>query len=160
VGSFLSLLILVAIGSVSRYPSVRSPSADPILPTSCSCLEHRCKSCDFVCFFWLIKSCGLRACRWRIWKRFSRWRWARPRSCLSFLFEQALPSIVWSHIVGFGCLCGQTRVPLRQQQLHFNGKEMQNSEKLSSVGVQDGDLVMMLPSNERYPCWPSDQQVD
>jgi len=43
----------------------------------------------------------------------------------------------------------ETRVPLRQQQLHFNGKEMQNSEKLSSIGVQDGDLVMMLPSNER-----------
>jgi DNA damage-inducible protein 1 len=43
----------------------------------------------------------------------------------------------------------ETRVPLRQQQLHFNGKEMQNSEKLSTIGVQDGDLVMMLPSNER-----------
>ncbi|XP_039788641.1 protein DNA-DAMAGE INDUCIBLE 1-like isoform X1 [Panicum virgatum] len=43
----------------------------------------------------------------------------------------------------------ETRVPLRQQQLHFNGKEMQNSDKLSSIGVHDGDLVMMLPSNER-----------
>ncbi|RLM78565.1 DNA damage-inducible protein 1 [Panicum miliaceum] len=43
----------------------------------------------------------------------------------------------------------ETRVPLQQQQLHFNGKEMQNSEKLSTIGVQDGDLVMMLPSNER-----------
>jgi len=43
----------------------------------------------------------------------------------------------------------ETRVPLRQQHLHFNGKEMQNSDKLSSIGVHDGDLVMMLPSNER-----------
>nr|CAB3449234.1 unnamed protein product [Digitaria exilis] len=43
----------------------------------------------------------------------------------------------------------ETRVPLQQQQLHFNGKVMQNSEKLSSIGVQDGDLVMMIPSNDR-----------
>ncbi|XP_062223790.1 protein DNA-DAMAGE INDUCIBLE 1-like isoform X1 [Phragmites australis] len=43
----------------------------------------------------------------------------------------------------------ETRVPLRRQQLHFNGKEMQNSEKLSVVGVQDGDLVMMVPSSDR-----------
>ncbi|OEL33224.1 DNA damage-inducible protein 1 [Dichanthelium oligosanthes] len=41
----------------------------------------------------------------------------------------------------------ETRVPLQRQQLHFNGKEMQNSEKLSSIGVQDGDLVMMFPSD-------------
>lgn len=43
----------------------------------------------------------------------------------------------------------ETRVPLQQQQLHFNGKEMQNAEKLSTVGVQDGDLVMMVPSSDR-----------
>lgn len=41
----------------------------------------------------------------------------------------------------------ETRVPLRRQQLHFNGKEMQNSEKLSAVGVRDGDLVMMVSSS-------------
>ncbi|KAL6630026.1 hypothetical protein ACP70R_029791 [Stipagrostis hirtigluma subsp. patula] len=45
----------------------------------------------------------------------------------------------------------ETRVPLQRQQLHFNGKEMQNSEKLSAVGVQDGDLVMMFPSGDRAP---------
>uniref|UniRef100_A0A0E0JWX9 DNA damage-inducible protein 1 n=1 Tax=Oryza punctata TaxID=4537 RepID=A0A0E0JWX9_ORYPU len=45
----------------------------------------------------------------------------------------------------------ETSVPLRQQQLHFNGREIQNSDKLSTVGVQDGDLVMMVKvtSNER-----------
>ncbi|KAJ1278386.1 hypothetical protein BS78_04G075500 [Paspalum vaginatum] len=43
----------------------------------------------------------------------------------------------------------ETRVPLQRQQLHFNGKEMQNAEKLSDVGVQDGDLVMMVPSSDR-----------
>ncbi|XP_006647034.1 protein DNA-DAMAGE INDUCIBLE 1 [Oryza brachyantha] len=45
----------------------------------------------------------------------------------------------------------ETSVPLRQQQLHFNGSEIQNSDKLSTVGVQDGDLVMMVKvtSNER-----------
>ncbi|KAL6888313.1 hypothetical protein ACP4OV_009339 [Aristida adscensionis] len=43
----------------------------------------------------------------------------------------------------------ETRVPLQRQQLSFNGKEMQNSERLSAIGVQDGDLVMMVPSNDR-----------
>ncbi|XP_062218489.1 protein DNA-DAMAGE INDUCIBLE 1-like [Phragmites australis] len=43
----------------------------------------------------------------------------------------------------------ETSVPLRRQQLHFNGKEMQNSERLSAVGVRDGDLVMMAPSSDR-----------
>ncbi|KAL3643288.1 DNA damage-inducible protein 1 [Castilleja foliolosa] len=38
----------------------------------------------------------------------------------------------------------ETRVPLQQQQLLFNGNEMKNSEKLSAVGVGDGDLVMMV----------------
>ncbi|CAI9088143.1 OLC1v1022392C4 [Oldenlandia corymbosa var. corymbosa] len=40
----------------------------------------------------------------------------------------------------------ETRVPLQQQQLLFDGKEMRNSEKLSAIGVNDGDLVMMVPS--------------
>ncbi|XP_031377348.1 protein DNA-DAMAGE INDUCIBLE 1 [Punica granatum] len=38
----------------------------------------------------------------------------------------------------------ETRVPLQQQQLLFNGQEMRNSEKLSALGVKDEDLVMMV----------------
>ncbi|KAK6124034.1 hypothetical protein DH2020_042222 [Rehmannia glutinosa] len=38
----------------------------------------------------------------------------------------------------------ETQVPLQQQQLLYNGREMRNSEKLSAVGVSDGDLVMMV----------------
>ncbi|GFP90970.1 DNA damage-inducible protein 1 [Phtheirospermum japonicum] len=38
----------------------------------------------------------------------------------------------------------ETRVPLQQQQLLYNGKEMKNSEKLGAVGVSDGDLVMLV----------------
>ncbi|CAA2981754.1 DNA damage-inducible 1 [Olea europaea subsp. europaea] len=38
----------------------------------------------------------------------------------------------------------ETQVPLQQQQLLFNGKEMSNSEKLGALGVTDGDLVMMV----------------
>lgn len=43
----------------------------------------------------------------------------------------------------------ETQVPLQQQLLHFNGKEMNNAEKLSAIGVHDGDLVMMVASNNR-----------
>ncbi|KAG2678317.1 hypothetical protein I3843_12G140500 [Carya illinoinensis] len=35
-------------------------------------------------------------------------------------------------------------VPLKQQQLLYNGKEMRNFEKLSELGVKDDDLVMMV----------------
>lgn len=35
-------------------------------------------------------------------------------------------------------------MPLQQQQLLFNGREMKNSEKLSALGVKDDDLVMMV----------------
>uniref|UniRef100_A0A5B7BC51 Putative DNA damage-inducible protein 1 n=1 Tax=Davidia involucrata TaxID=16924 RepID=A0A5B7BC51_DAVIN len=38
----------------------------------------------------------------------------------------------------------ETKVPLQQQQLLYNGKEMRNAEKLSALGVSDGDLVMMV----------------
>ncbi|KAI7734428.1 hypothetical protein M8C21_004077 [Ambrosia artemisiifolia] len=38
----------------------------------------------------------------------------------------------------------ESRIPLLQQQLLHNGKEMKNSETLSSLGVVDGDLVMMV----------------
>lgn len=43
-------------------------------------------------------------------------------------------------------VCEQTRVPLQQQQLLLNGNEMGNSQKLSALGVADGDLVMMVPN--------------
>ncbi|XP_022734618.1 DNA damage-inducible protein 1 isoform X2 [Durio zibethinus] len=35
-------------------------------------------------------------------------------------------------------------VPLQQQQLLYNGREMKNFEKLSALGVKDDDLVMMV----------------
>ncbi|KAG8385963.1 hypothetical protein BUALT_Bualt03G0099800 [Buddleja alternifolia] len=38
----------------------------------------------------------------------------------------------------------ETQVPLQQQQLLHNGREMRNAEKLSALGVGDGDLVMMV----------------
>ncbi|CAA2972179.1 DNA damage-inducible 1 [Olea europaea subsp. europaea] len=38
----------------------------------------------------------------------------------------------------------ETQVPLQQQQLLYNGREMKNSEKLGGLGVTDGDLVMMV----------------
>ncbi|XP_022845699.1 DNA damage-inducible protein 1-like [Olea europaea var. sylvestris] len=38
----------------------------------------------------------------------------------------------------------ETQVPLQQQQLLYNGREMKNSEKLGALGVTDGDLVMMV----------------
>ncbi|KAJ0965275.1 hypothetical protein J5N97_026413 [Dioscorea zingiberensis] len=38
----------------------------------------------------------------------------------------------------------ETSVSLQQQQLQFNGKEMRNSDRLSGVGVKDGDMMMML----------------
>lgn len=39
----------------------------------------------------------------------------------------------------------ETSVSLHQQQLQFNGKEMKNSDRLSSIGVGDGDMLMMVP---------------
>ncbi|WOH00800.1 hypothetical protein DCAR_0520175 [Daucus carota subsp. sativus] len=38
----------------------------------------------------------------------------------------------------------ETQVALQQQQLLYNGKEMRNGEKLSVLGLSDGDLVMMV----------------
>lgn len=40
----------------------------------------------------------------------------------------------------------ETQVPLQQQQLLYNGREMRNSDKLSALAVGDGDLVMMVSS--------------
>lgn len=49
------------------------------------------------------------------------------------------------------CWSVQTRVPLQQQQLLFNGREMRNNEKLSSLGVKDEDLVMLVSNaTSRY----------
>ncbi|KAL3508320.1 hypothetical protein ACH5RR_027721 [Cinchona calisaya] len=49
----------------------------------------------------------------------------------------------------------ETSVPLQQQQLLYNGREMRNAEKLRSLGVGDGDLVMMvsnaLPASSPAP---------
>ncbi|KAL9235255.1 hypothetical protein vseg_010030 [Gypsophila vaccaria] len=41
----------------------------------------------------------------------------------------------------------ESGVALQQQQLLYNGKEMRNHEKLSSLGVVDGDLIMMVSSS-------------
>ncbi|XP_039027942.1 protein DNA-DAMAGE INDUCIBLE 1-like isoform X1 [Hibiscus syriacus] len=38
----------------------------------------------------------------------------------------------------------ETKVSLQQQQLLFNGMEMNNTEKLSALGVKEDDLVMMV----------------
>ncbi|KAM7499048.1 hypothetical protein LguiA_023462 [Lonicera macranthoides] len=38
----------------------------------------------------------------------------------------------------------ETQVPLQQQQLLYNGKEMKNAERLRALGVGEGDLVMMV----------------
>uniref|UniRef100_A0A2P2KI35 DNA damage-inducible protein 1 n=1 Tax=Rhizophora mucronata TaxID=61149 RepID=A0A2P2KI35_RHIMU len=38
----------------------------------------------------------------------------------------------------------ETQVPLQQQQLLYNGKEISNNEKLSALGIKDEDLLMMV----------------
>ncbi|XP_048234420.1 protein DNA-DAMAGE INDUCIBLE 1 isoform X2 [Ricinus communis] len=38
----------------------------------------------------------------------------------------------------------ETQVPLQQQQLLYNGREIRNNEKLSALGVKDEDLLMMV----------------
>ncbi|XP_057991838.1 protein DNA-DAMAGE INDUCIBLE 1 isoform X2 [Hevea brasiliensis] len=40
----------------------------------------------------------------------------------------------------------ETQVPLQQQQLLYNGREIRNNEKLSALGVKDDDLLMMVSS--------------
>lgn len=45
----------------------------------------------------------------------------------------------------------ESRVPLQQQQLLYNGKEMRNNETLSGLGVADGDLVMMVSNTSSAP---------
>ncbi|GKV37394.1 hypothetical protein SLEP1_g45428 [Rubroshorea leprosula] len=45
----------------------------------------------------------------------------------------------------------ETNVPLQQQQLLFNGREMRDSEKLSALGVKDDDLIMMVSGVESRP---------
>ncbi|XP_011015645.1 PREDICTED: DNA damage-inducible protein 1-like [Populus euphratica] len=41
----------------------------------------------------------------------------------------------------------ETQVPLQQQQLLYNGREMKNNDKLSALGVKDEDLVMMVSNS-------------
>lgn len=51
----------------------------------------------------------------------------------------------------FDFVSAQTQVPLQQQQLLYNGKEMKNFEKLSGLGVKDEDLIMMVSAGaSRY----------
>lgn len=38
----------------------------------------------------------------------------------------------------------QTQVPLAQQQLLFNGREIPNSSRLNAAGVGDNDLLMLV----------------
>ena len=38
-------------------------------------------------------------------------------------------------------------MPLQQQQLLYNGREMKNNDKLSALGVKDEDLVMMVSNS-------------
>ncbi|GLT36762.1 hypothetical protein SLA2020_111190 [Shorea laevis] len=45
----------------------------------------------------------------------------------------------------------ETNVPLQQQKLLFNGREMRDSEKLSALGVKDEDLIMMVSGVESRP---------
>jgi DNA damage-inducible protein 1 len=53
----------------------------------------------------------------------------------------------------------QTQVPLVQQQLLFNGKEVQNTMRLNAAGVGEDDLLMLVsaptPSSAGGPA-PSD----
>ncbi|KAF2298093.1 hypothetical protein GH714_013746 [Hevea brasiliensis] len=44
----------------------------------------------------------------------------------------------------------ETQVPLQQQQLLYNGREMRNNEKLSALGVKDEDLVMMVSTSAAH----------
>ncbi|KAI4366216.1 hypothetical protein MLD38_022120 [Melastoma candidum] len=38
----------------------------------------------------------------------------------------------------------ETRVPLQQQQLLYNGREVRNSDRLSALGIKDEDLLMVV----------------
>ncbi|KAK5834551.1 dna damage-inducible 1 [Gossypium arboreum] len=42
----------------------------------------------------------------------------------------------------------ETNLPIEQQQLLYHGREIQNFEKLSALGVKDHDLIMMVPSSD------------
>ncbi|KAK1291464.1 hypothetical protein QJS10_CPB17g00336 [Acorus calamus] len=43
----------------------------------------------------------------------------------------------------------ETSVPLQQQQLLFNGKEIGDSDRLSSIGVRENDMVVMVSRSAR-----------
>ncbi|KAH9313238.1 hypothetical protein KI387_028273, partial [Taxus chinensis] len=43
----------------------------------------------------------------------------------------------------------ETQIPLQQQQLLYHGKEARNTERLNSLGVVEGDLMMMTSTATR-----------
>lgn len=49
----------------------------------------------------------------------------------------------------------ETRVALQQQRLVYHGKEIRNQEKLSGVGITDGDLIMMVSGGAAASSAPS-----
>ncbi|XP_047315938.1 protein DNA-DAMAGE INDUCIBLE 1 isoform X2 [Impatiens glandulifera] len=53
----------------------------------------------------------------------------------------------------------ETQVPLNQQQLLFNGKEIRNADKLGAIGVNDGDLVMMVVGATAAASSPSARDI-
>ncbi|XP_020266149.1 DNA damage-inducible protein 1 [Asparagus officinalis] len=54
----------------------------------------------------------------------------------------------------------ETTVSLQQQQLHFNGIVMKNSDRLSLIGVRDGDMVMMVPAASASRPAPNDLRMN
>jgi hypothetical protein len=45
------------------------------------------------------------------------------------------------------CVCGQTREPLRQQQIHFNGKEVEHREAQCRWGPTSDFLAYVKEIN-------------
>lgn len=43
----------------------------------------------------------------------------------------------------------ETQVPLQQQQLLYHGREIKNTDRLSSIGLVEGDLIMMVSTPSR-----------
>ncbi len=75
--------------------------------------------------------------------------------CLSDLLLKKTDWDPWSVKTGNwtdGETVVQTQVPLVQQQLLFNGKEVQNTMRLNAAGVGEDDLLMLVsaPTPSRY----------
>ncbi|KAK1316495.1 hypothetical protein QJS10_CPA05g02105 [Acorus calamus] len=54
----------------------------------------------------------------------------------------------------------ETSVPLQQQQLLFNGKEIGDSDRLSSIGVRENDMVMMVSRTARMNTTANDLSLN